>query len=119
MALFAFNCYDKDGNIYSIVAEVEYDRENQGFDISYNACWINGAVVDVTQVDLYNRANNWQAFNAACDEATEQGQSEVWIPVTDPTAAQFVADCENIDRIKFKDLRTIAEESICSTPNNA
>jgi hypothetical protein len=52
-------------------------------------------------------------------EATEQGQSEVWIPVTDPHAAQFVADCENFDRIIFKDLRTIAEQSICELQNIA
>jgi len=119
MALYAFNCYDKDDNIYSIVAEVEYDQENQGFDISYNACWINGEVADVTEVDKFNRDNGYQGFNRAIDEATEQGQSEVWIPVTDPHAAQFVADCENFDRIIFKDLRTIAEESICELQNIA
>ena len=117
MALFAFNCYDKDGNIYSIVAEVDYE-ENDWF-VSYNAAWRNGEIISVVDVNKFNRNNGYQAFNRAIDEATEQGQSEVWIPVTDPTAAQFVADCENAGRIVFKDLRTIAEESVCSTSNNA
>ncbi len=117
MAHYAFNCYDKDDNIYSIVAEVEYE-DNDWF-ISYNAAWRNGEIISVVDVNKFNRDNGYQAFNRAIDEATEQGQSEVWIPVTDPHAAQFVADCENFDRIIFKDLRTIAEESICELQNIA
>ena len=116
--LYAFNCYDKDDNFYSIVAEVEYDREDQMWVVNYNAAWLNGEIIAVDEIYTFNRNNGYQAFNRAIDEATEQGQSEVWFPVTDPTAAQMVAECENFDRIIFKDLRTIAEESICSTSNN-
>lgn len=114
----AFDIQDDYSNHFSVVARVAWDKSYERYEVDYIAAWRNGIVCDTSIIDDLDRAFFNRAYERALDTFNGDGPSEVWFPVTDPTAAQFVADCENFDRIKFKDLRTIAEESICSTSNN-
>ena len=113
----AFDIQDDYDNHFSVVANVAFDTAYKRYEVDYTNAWRNGVPCDTSIIDDLDRAFFNRAFERAIDTFNCDGPSEVWIPVTDPTAAQFVADCENADRIKFKDLRTIAEESICKTSN--
>ncbi len=114
----AFDIQDDYDNHFSVVANVAFDTSYERYEVDYTNAWRNGVRCDTSIIDDLDRAFYNRAYERAIDTFKGDGQSEVWFPFGDPACAAIVALCENADCVEFKDLRTIAEESICKTSNN-
>ena len=103
----AFDIQDDHDNHFSVIANVGWDSSYERYEVDYTAAWRNGVRCDTSVIEEIDYAFFQRAYERAIHAFNGDGQSEVWFPFDDALCAALVADCENFDRIIFKDLRTV------------